>query len=56
MKKLDLVHLIITVVLLLSAAVLSLLSIPAQNTILLYNILCALARDFLTKSWIFLLP
>ena len=43
MKKLDLVHLIITIVLLLSAAILSLLSIPAQNTtLLLCSTMCLL--------------
>lgn len=43
MKKLDLIHLIITIVLLLSAAVLSLLSIPAQNTtLLLCSAMCLL--------------
>ena len=43
MKKLDLIHIIITVVLLLGAAVFSIISIPNQNTtLLLCSIMCLL--------------
>lgn len=43
MKKLDLIHIIITVVLLLGAAVFSILSIPNQNTtLLLCSVMCLL--------------
>ena len=43
MKKLDLIHLIITIVLLLGAIVFSVLSIPAQNTtLLLCSTMCLL--------------
>lgn len=43
MKKLDLIHIIITVVLLLGAAVFSILSIPNQNTtLLLCSTMCLL--------------
>ena len=43
MKKLDLIHLIITIVLLLGDAVFSILSIPTQNTtLLLCGIMCLL--------------
>lgn len=43
MKKLDLIHIIITVVLLLGAAVFSIISIPNQNTtLLLCSTMCLL--------------